>query len=178
MDEDYDPRGKPAGTSISRQEYGPGLYLTTHYDTAAKYAKGSRKLWQVVISQGTDSDSVKIPFEDVKAFLVTYGVASKRRAVPEYFARLVGKGMLTGTTFLNVITNEELVPTRYQEVLRQFLVDHGVDYRIEDNAYGWHERMVVLFNMNKIVSKKQVSRSEKLDVYDLPRDFSEAEQMQ
>ncbi len=29
--------------SKGRYESGPGLYLTTHYETARKYAKGGRK---------------------------------------------------------------------------------------------------------------------------------------
>jgi hypothetical protein len=48
----------------------------------------------------------------------------------------------------------------------------GVDYSIVDNAFGWHERMVVLFNMKCIVSKRVVSSKEKLEVFDLPTTFS------
>jgi hypothetical protein len=35
-----------------RSEWGPGLYLTTHYGTAQKYSKGSRKLYMITIKKG------------------------------------------------------------------------------------------------------------------------------
>ena len=42
-----------------RYEFGSGLYLTTQYDVAKKYAKGSRKLYIVTVELGTDiHDSV------------------------------------------------------------------------------------------------------------------------
>ena len=37
-----------------RWEYGPGLYLTTQFDVVQKYAKGSRKLYRVVVEKGVD----------------------------------------------------------------------------------------------------------------------------
>ena len=37
-----------------RQEYGPGLYLTTSEKVVEKYAKGSRKLYKITLKRGRD----------------------------------------------------------------------------------------------------------------------------
>jgi len=53
-------------------EYGPGLYLTTHYHTATRYAKGSRRLYKVTIEKGNNADDVYIDLPIVMEFVNSY----------------------------------------------------------------------------------------------------------
>ena len=69
--------------------------------------------------------------------------------------------------------NEQAIRNTDTDKLREFLVKQGVDYSIVDNAFGWRERMVVLFNMRNIVSKKIVTPKEKIETFDLPTKFED-----
>lgn len=52
-------KGDVINHKSGRYEYGPGLYLITHYETALKYSKGSRKLYLISVEVGTDINDVK-----------------------------------------------------------------------------------------------------------------------
>lgn len=156
-----------------RWEFGPGLYLTTHYNTAKKYAKGSRKLYQVVVQKGVDIKDVDLPVDTVLAFVNTYVIKAKKRDILERIEKRTSNGMISADTFLNIMINEEAIKNINTSQLRNFLVQNGIDYSIQDSAFGWHERMLVIFNMKKIVSKKVVKSTEKIEEFDLPTDFKE-----
>ena len=80
--DDYD---EPVAYKKGRFDYGPGLcpgiYLTTHYGTAAKYAKGGRKLYLITVERGNDSESSYLKWDDVDRFLMAYCIKSKRNEV-------------------------------------------------------------------------------------------------
>jgi hypothetical protein len=154
-----------------RWEHGPGLYLTTHYDTARKYSKGSRKLYQIVIRKGTNIRDVEIPMDKVTEFGDLYFIKSKKKDALERINKRVKDAKINADTFLNIVFNEQAIKNTDTDKLRVFLVQQGVDYSIVDNAFGWHERMVVLFNMKSIVSKRIVSSKEKIETFDLPTEW-------
>ena len=154
-----------------RWEHGPGLYLTTHYDTARKYAKGSRKLYQIVIRKGTNITEVNIPIAVVKEFIDTYFVRARKKDVAERIDKRVKDNKINADTFLNITFNEQAIKNTDTDKLREFLVKQGVDYSIVDNAFGWSERMIVLFNMRNIVSKRIVPAKEKIETFDLPTEW-------
>lgn len=70
-----------------RFEYGAGLYLITRYDTAAKYAKGSRKLYMVNVRKGNESSKVTLDTESSKNFVNTYVKHAKRKEVLDHIDR-------------------------------------------------------------------------------------------
>jgi hypothetical protein len=154
-----------------RWEHGPGLYLTTHYDTARKYAKGSRKLYRVVIRKGVNIRDVDIPMTAVQEFIDTYFIKARRKDTTSRIEKHVKDGKVNADTFLNITFNEQAIKNTDTDKLRSFLVQQGVDYSIVDNAFGWRERMIVLFNMKNIVSKQIVTPKEKIETYDLPTEF-------
>ena len=41
-------------------------------------------------------------------------------------------------------------------------MDNGIDYLLGPNAFGWHEMMVVIFNLNKIVDDLEKKRKDNL----------------
>lgn len=154
-----------------RWEFGPGLYLTTHYDTARKYSKGSRKLYRVKVKKGTNLKDIDLPLSEVMEFVDTWVIKSKRKDVKERINNRAKNEKIEGDIFLNIMINEFAIKNTDTDKLRAFLVQRGVDYSIQDNAFGWNERMIVLFNMGNIISKTVVSPKEKLDVFDLPTEF-------
>lgn len=155
-----------------RWEHGPGLYLTTHYDTARKYSKGSRKLYRVVIKKGTNIQDVNLPVSAVMDFAESYFIKSKRKEVVSRIEKRVNNNTINADTFLNIVFNEQAIKNTDTDKLRIFLVKNGVDYSIVDNAFGWGERMIVLFNMKNIVSKTIVKPKDKLEVFDLSTEFT------
>ena len=68
---------------------------------------------------------------------------------------------------VNILLNEEAIKPSKMNVLREFLVNNGIDYELVSNPFGWHETMIVLYNMNKISSKKQIKPKDKIKEYDL-----------
>lgn len=156
-----------------RWEHGPGLYLTTHYDTARKYAKGARKLYRVVVKRGTNLSDAQIPVASAVDFVGTYVIGTKRKDVVSRIEKHAKVSGIDADTFLNILINENAVKSTYTDRLREFLVHSGIDYSIVDNAFGWHERMVVLFNMKNIVSKTRVLPKDKIETFDLPTEFTQ-----
>lgn len=148
-----------------RFEYGPGLYLTTHYGTAVKYAKGGRKLYKITVAQGNDASDVNLPFNEAVNYVRTYAVKSRSKRALETLEKY--KSNLTADILINVAINDELFRPSDLNDFRIFLVHRGVDYNVVDNAFGWHERMIVLYNFAKIVSKVQITPKDKLNEFDL-----------
>jgi hypothetical protein len=74
--------------------------------------------------------------------------------------------------FINVIVNEEAIRPGNKAVEREFLVQHGCDYLVVNNPFGWgNATMIVLFNMNKIVNTQVVKPKDTIAHYDLPAGF-------
>lgn len=164
-----------------RAEYGPGLYLTTHYDTAQKYSKGSRKFYQVVVEKGNNISDIQIPLDDVKEFVNRHTIKNKRKEVLNHILEVADKRGKTinnemtvnAETVATLIINYDAIKPSNMEALRQFLLEHNVDYQIVTNPFGWGDQwMIVLYNMKKVVSKKQILPKDKIEVFDLPTKFS------
>lgn len=155
-----------------RWEGGPGLYLTTHYDTAKKYAKGSRKLYQVTIGEGKDIKDVDIEFDTVRHFINAFVIKSKRKDILQRLEdKWVKNGKINADIINNNMINEEALRPANTNAFRAFLVKNGVDYSIQDNLFGWHERAIVLFNMDKIISTTRIGPKDKIEIFDLPTEF-------
>jgi hypothetical protein len=159
--------------STGRSEYGPGLYLITNYESVKKYAKGSRKLYMITIAQGRSANEVTIPLPDVLNFVKLYVVAAKRKDVTARMTNLAKDGNnILAEHFINVIVNEEAIRPGNKAVEREFLVQHGCDYLVVNNPFGWgNATMIVLFNMNKIVNTQVVKPKDTITDFDLPAGF-------
>ena len=155
-----------------RYEFGPGLYLTTHYDTAKKYAKGSRKLYMIVISKGNDLGNSFLPFEEVKNFVNTWVIGSKKKLILDRINKYNKDGKISGNILNNIIINEEAIKPTNMDQLRKFYVSNDIDYLIDSNTFGWNEKVMVLFNTKKIVSKTQIDPKDNITMFDLPTEFN------
>jgi hypothetical protein len=159
--------------SKGRFEYAPGLYLTTSYNVVEKYKKGSRKLYMVTIKKGVDIDDIKISIGDATNFVNRYVSRAKRGDVMYYIEkRNKEDGYVDGGIFLNILINNEAIKASQTGILKDFLVQQRADYSIVDNAFGWGERMIVLFNNKLITNIQRVNPKDKIETYDLPTEWS------
>ena len=150
-----------------RYEYGPGLYLTTHYDTAKKYAKGRRKFYLISVEKGNDINKSLLDIDRVKEFVNKYVIKSKQKEILQRIDKYNKENTIKGYIFNNILLNEKALSPRNTSNLRQFLIDNGIDYEIVDNPFGWGEKMMVLYNMKKIKNVKQITSKDKIENYDL-----------
>lgn len=151
-----------------RYEYGPGLYATTHYDTARRYSKGSRKLYQITVERGNELNRSVIPLNSIISFINSFIMGKHKKEMIDAMNRYQVNGNVKAYLFLNNILNNKSIKPTYTKYLRQFLVDNGIDYEIVHNPFGWGESMIVIYNMKKIKSVKQFTAKDKIDTYDLP----------
>lgn len=151
-----------------RYEYGPGLYLTTHHGTAQKYSKGSRKLYLLTIAKGLDLSDALIDQADVLKFINTYVIPKLRKEIIERLDKRVKNGKIPADMLNNLVINLEAIKPSNTDKLRQFYLDQGIDYNMVSNAFGWGEKVMVLFNMKKIVDKTIVGPKDKIEGWDLP----------
>jgi hypothetical protein len=155
-----------------RWEFGPGLYLTSHYQTAQKYAKGSRRLYLITIAKGNDAKDTSIPIDKALNWCKDYVIRSKQAEILGRLNKWVEHGEVKAYIFINVIINNDAIKNTDTAALRTFLVRQGIDYLTTDNAFGWHEKMITLFNMAKIVEKKVVNPKDKIEIFDLPTEWN------
>jgi hypothetical protein len=150
-----------------RYEYGPGLYLTTHYDTAKKYAKGSRKFYLISVEKGNDINKSILNLDLVKDFIFKYVIKNKQKEILQRIEKYNIDNTIKAYIFNNILLNEKALSPKNTSNLRQFLIDNGIDYEIVDNPFGWGEKMMVLYNMKKIKDVKIISPKDKIEKYDL-----------
>ena len=150
------------------------MYLITKYDVAQKYAKGGRKLYQITIAKGKSSDEVAIPLANIQQFVNQYVLTAKRKDVLGRMQQYARDGSnVNSQIFINILINEDAIKSANMPQLREFLIQHGVDYQIVRHPFGWGDStMVVLFKMDKIVQAKVVTPQEKITQFDLPSDFA------
>ncbi|MFW6243063.1 MAG: hypothetical protein ACOC2W_02795, partial [bacterium] len=150
-----------------RFEYGPGLYLTTHYDTALKYSKGSRKLYLVTVEKGNDLNDSKIDQNTVKKFIESYVITRKRNDVWNRVKEYSQNDQIPGDILNNVIINEDAIKSTNLTHLREFYINNGIDYNLIKNPFGWGELMMVLFNTKKIRNIIRVEGKDEITQFDL-----------
>lgn len=151
-----------------RYQYGPGLYLTTKYDDAKQYAKGSRKLYLVTVNLGNDLENIQFSVNAVNDFIKKYTIRNKQSELLTRIAqRTSEQGTVPGFIMNNLIINFDAIKPANTKYLRQFFIDNGADYNIVDNAFGWGEKMMVLFNMNKIASVRRINPNDQITKFDL-----------
>lgn len=157
-----------------RFEYGAGLYLITKYDTAAKYAKGSRKLYLVNVHKGNELSKVSLDITNAKEFINTYVKTGKRKQILQYLDQNIERmgGTLHANVFNNLILNSEGISPAHTTALSSFLVNNGVDYDLISSPFGWGDAtMMVLFNTDKIQNITRITPKDKIQVWDLPSKF-------
>ena len=134
-----------------RWEYGPGLYLTTHYETARKYARGGGNTYKVTVEKGKDISNITIPLNEAIDFVNRYVKKDYRRIIVKDLINNVDRvGVLNLQVLVNLCVNDQCLTPKNTISLRKFLVDHGADYDIVSRYNGRDESIVVIYNPQKI----------------------------
>lgn len=153
--------------SKSRYEYGPGLYLTTNYNVVLDYSKGRRKLYMVNVAKGNEISDVKLDVSIVQEFVNTNSSRSKSKEAIPAILNWTSDGKISANIFLNIMLNESVMKPTTIHLLKDFLVQNGVDYLITGNIKGWSGDMMVLFNLSKIKSVQRVMPNDTIETYEL-----------
>jgi hypothetical protein len=148
-----------------RYEFGAGLYLTTQYDIAKKYSRGSRKLYIVTVSLGNDIHDSFIETEKAINFIKQFVLTNKRKEILYYIEKYNDNGRIKGYLFNNLLLNNKAIKPTNTKYLREFLVNNGIDYEIISNAFGFGEDMMVLYNMKKIIQTTVFGSKDRMDNY-------------
>lgn len=150
-----------------RYEYGPGLYLTTSYELAKDYAKGTRKLYMVTVQNGNDLADSSISKQSAYEFMSAYVIGSKKKYVKEQFDKWTrSDGTISANIFLNILLNESAVKPSNAHQIRKFLVKSGIDYHITGNI-RFNGKMMILFNMKKILHIQRIMPKDTIEKFDL-----------
>jgi hypothetical protein len=154
----------------NRQAYGAGLYLTTSYDVVQKYNKGNRKLYLVSVRKGNDLDDKVFPLETVMGFLTTTYSKPKVKQIVEWLNyRPLQNNEVPAYLINNILINHKLLTPKISNLWKAFLVKNGVDYELTENAFGWNETMMILYNTNLITNIRRIYPKDKLPTYDLKK---------
>jgi len=146
-----------------RWEHGPGLYLTTHYDTAAKYARGGGKVYSVTLKKGTEINQVDITLQEAIDFVKRYAIKRFQKNIIDDLEQVSYRDIQNRIRIgavVNLCLNYDALRPASTVSLRQFLVKHGADYEISPRFGGRDETIVILFNPALIQKVKPVKASE------------------
>lgn len=156
-----------------RLEHGPGLYLTTHYDTAFKYAKGGGKVYSVTIRKGTPIDNVVVTLREAMDFVKRYAIKKFQSSIISDLEHMSFRNVqdrIKISAVVNLCLNYDALRPSSTVALRQFLIKNGADYEISPRFGGRDETIVILFNPELITSVKPIKAAE-VDVEDIIKDL-------
>jgi hypothetical protein len=156
--DDISVKGNKKGRSV----YGSGLYLAKHYEDVQKYAKGSRKLYKVVVEKGNDIKDVKIDISKVMEFINMNVTKAKQKIILPYINNNIEDDKIDADVFNNIIINFKAIKSDNQRDLIYFLIDNDIDYDyIGKIAYSYGDVMV-LYNTSKIKEITRVTSKDKI----------------
>jgi len=152
------------------QEYGPGLYLTSSWSVVKNYIKGSRKLYKVEVKRGRDIKDINIPYSIYEDFIDTYLSKPKATFLKVRTKKYKENNSINLDVVNNIFVNTDFLTPKLSKYVRQFYIENGGDYHIVNNAFGWGEDMLVLFNYKKIASVNKV-KSNEIEDFDFKNKF-------
>jgi hypothetical protein len=124
-------------------------------------------MYLVTVSNGVDIRNAVLSEQAVQKFISTYIIGGKRKEVWERLQKHKVDNGFKAYVFNNIILNEKAIKSTNTFNLRQFYVDNGIDYELIDNAFGWGETMMVLYNTEKVVQYSAVKPGEIPEKYTL-----------
>ena len=136
------------GSSKGNYEAGPGIYFTNDYETARRYAKGSRVVHLVDIDKNfRDVDSVDIPLTDMVEFVKTcYGMKHKSEIITSLKnnAERMKRDSISADMLNNLVVNYDAGAGNVGIQVANYFVSKGIDAHLEQQGGG--EFWLVVFN--------------------------------
>lgn len=156
---------QPAGKMKS--EMGSGLYLTTSYETAKKYAKGGGTVLRFFLDPDlTFANNSRVSFEAASTFIDGIPRLRHKAEIQGDLQRAADR--VGGDPFAymleNLMHNHGALTGEKGPMLARFLVEQGIDASLVPHG---DEDWLVLYNLDKILSYEKVPKKEV--VWDLPR---------
>lgn len=143
-----------------RYEAGPGIYLTTRYSTARKYAKGGGSTILVdVASNLTFADKTEVPIEKAVAFIQNVRrMKAKKAIIDDLRSNHTRIGTLKAQVLINLVVNYEAGSGDAGLEVAAFVRSLGVDASLEMQSRegGHHEQWLVVYNPKIIRSYRKV----------------------
>lgn len=162
-----DPEIRP---TKGRYEGGPGIYFTTNYETARKYAKGSNVVQIVDIdSSFTDLKIVKVDVNTIFQFLDSLSGLKKKKELKADIQRIADrlqKQEIPLTVLNNLIVNWEAGSGEIGKEVAKFFVSNGADAVLDDQS--GEEQWLIVFNP-KIIKNYKVTNPKEIETYMLPK---------
>lgn len=163
-------------------EHGPGIYLTTSYETAARYAKGGGSVYQMELDPELRWMHKRfVPAREAIEFVKGLPRLRGRSDILDGILRVLGwmggGDAIPAENLLNIIVNAGAASGAHGPAIAGFFVQHGIDASLTSpplfgGSGGKHgEDWVVVFNPRAIRSVVKVPAKEvgKVFPFDLPR---------
>lgn len=138
-------------------EHGPGLYLTTHLETAQKYAKRNGALIAMTLRNPRLMTDETVPLAEALAFVKTCPNLRHRATIAEGLTRVAPRfgGRVQLNHMIVQVVNNDALSGEAGPAVAAWMVDHGVDAYIA--RLNGPENWVVVFNPAIIVEHRKVS---------------------
>jgi hypothetical protein len=167
----WDGRPEIRAPRAGRYEAGPGIYFTTNYETAAKYAKGGGSTMLAEIDSSLKlAQNVMIPIEEAVDFVKTCPRMKHKKQIIDDLRRNGARRDSTSIyafILVNLVVNYEAGSGDAGVALARFLREKGVDASIEPQS--GREQWLVVINPAVIKSITKIpAKDVSMDMYHLP----------
>lgn len=167
-----DPEIRPG--KATRREAGPGIYFTTKYETARKYAKGGKVTTRVQLADNVRwLEQKHLPLQMLVDYLKSAPRLPNRRSMLDYLIERYSDGPVAMDTpcrverLVNLMVNHDALLGNRSIHLANWLVSNGVDASLYNARTG--EQWVIVFNPAVIKNHRVVSAADvSLADYELP----------
>ena len=142
-------------------EHGPGIYLTTAWQTAVKYAKGGGAVYRIELSPETRwLEGARLPLAETVAWVRGLPRLRGKSDIVDTLSRTAdrtGRDTLPAFVLVNAFVNRDVASGQHGPSLAAYLVAHGIDASlVQQGAEDW----VVVFNPGIVRSVRRVSAAE------------------
>lgn len=153
-------------------EHGPGIYGTTHYFSAYKYAKGGGQTLKLELSPDVQLlENLKLPLEEMQKFVHDQPKMRHKKAILDdldFCSQRQPNQLLAARYLLNLCVNHEALNGEHGQALAAFLSQRGAD--IDVVSASGQEEWVIILNPEIIqkVTPVMAKEVQKMD-YELPK---------
>lgn len=178
----WDPHEPIRPSKKGRAEHGPGIYLTSSYQTARGYAKGGGSVMRVTLSPSLGwIEDASVSISDAKALISSLARLGKKRQflfddvdrIAHRMAPRLGGDKIPAQSLVNILVNSDALIGPNSPAVASFLVGRGIDAELTSPPLGSYggsrEQWLVLYNPKKIIRATPVSSKDvAISDYDLP----------
>ena len=164
-----------------RAEHGAGIYTTTSYTRARRYARGGGVVIRFELRPGLGwLRDTKLPVETIEAFVRSLPRLRGRQDIIERLHELHARraprfgddAPLPLEYLVNIMVNRRVASGKHGPAVAAFLAKHGADVALANQTSsldsGTPEDWVVIFNPDVITKWDRVSSDLDVNLYDLP----------